>query len=161
MSSTPTILIVDDEAVVLSALKETLERAGFPVVACNSPLKALAVLADRDFAVIISDQRMPEMLGLDFLVESRRLRPRASRILITAVLALPTIVDAINRGEIFRFVAKPWLREELLATVRNAVQRHELITQNEALQLETQSLNARLVAANADLEAKVRDLEAQ
>jgi response regulator RpfG family c-di-GMP phosphodiesterase len=157
----PTILIVDDEAVVLSALKETLERAGFPVVACNSPLKALAILAERDFAVIISDQRMPEMLGLDFLVESRIHRPKASRILITAVLALPTIVDAINRGEIFRFVAKPWLREELLATVRNAVQRHELITQNEALQSETLSLNARLVAANTELEAKVNDLEAQ
>lgn len=164
----PTILIVDDEAVVLSALKETLERAGFPVVACNSPLKALAILAERDFAVIISDQRMPEMLGLDFLVESRRHRPKASRILITAVLALPTIVDAINRGEIFRFVAKPWLREELLATVRNAVQRHELITQNEALQSETLSLNARLAAANTELEAanteleaKVNDLEAQ
>ena len=52
---------------------------------------------------------MPEMMGLDFLIESRRLRPQASRILITAVLALPTIVDAINKGEIFRFVAKPWL----------------------------------------------------
>jgi response regulator RpfG family c-di-GMP phosphodiesterase len=118
-------------------------------------------LEERDFAVIISDQRMPEMLGLDFLVQSRQLRPKASRILITAVLALPTIVDAINRGEIFRFVAKPWLREELMATVRNAVQRHELITQNEALQNETLSLNAQLVAANADLEAKVRDLEEQ
>jgi response regulator RpfG family c-di-GMP phosphodiesterase len=160
-TGSPTILIVDDEAVVLSALKETLERAGFHVVACNNPLKALAILADRDFAVIISDQRMPEMLGLDFLVESRRLRPHASRILITAVLALPTIVDAINRGEIFRFVAKPWLREELLATVRNAVQRHELVTQNEVLQIETQTLNARLVTANTELENKVRDLEAQ
>jgi response regulator RpfG family c-di-GMP phosphodiesterase len=157
----PTILVVDDEAIVLSALKETLERAGFHVVACNSPLKALTILEERDFAVIISDQRMPEMLGLDFLVQSRELRPKASRILITAVLALPTIVDAINRGEIFRFVAKPWLREELMATVRNAVQRHELITQNEALQNETLSLNAQLVAANADLEAKVRDLEEQ
>jgi response regulator RpfG family c-di-GMP phosphodiesterase len=157
----PTILVVDDEAIVLSALKETLERAGFHVVACNSPLKALTILEERDFAVIISDQRMPEMLGLDFLVQSRQLRPKASRILITAVLALPTIVDAINRGEIFRFVAKPWLREELMATVRNAVQRHELITQNEALQNETLSLNAQLVAANADLEAKVRDLEEQ
>lgn len=157
----PTILVVDDEAIVLSALKETLERAGFHVVACNSPLKALTILEERDFAVIISDQRMPEMLGLDFLVQSRELRPKASRILITAVLALPTIVDAINRGEIFRFVAKPWLREELMATVRNAVQRHELITQNEALQNETLSLNAQLIAANADLEAKVRDLEEQ
>jgi response regulator RpfG family c-di-GMP phosphodiesterase len=156
-----TILIVDDEPVVLTALKFTLEREGFHVVACNSPLKALAILGERDFSVIISDQRMPEMLGLDFLVESRRLRPQASRILITAVLALPTIVDAINRGEIFRFVAKPWLREELVATVRNAVQRHELVTRNEILQAETQRLNLRLREANISLETKVRDLEQQ
>lgn len=157
----PTILIVDDEPVVLTALKFTLEREGFHVVACTSPLKALAILADRDFSVIISDQRMPEMMGLDFLIESRRLRPHASRILITAVLALPTIVDAINKGEIFRFVAKPWLREELVATVRNAVQRHDLVTHNEALQRETQQLNDQLREANAALEAKVKDLEAQ
>jgi len=157
----PTILIVDDEPVVLTALKFTLEREGFHVVSCTSPLKALAILAERDFAVIISDQRMPEMMGLDFLIESRRLRPQASRILITAVLALPTIVDAINKGEIFRFVAKPWLREELVATVRNAVQRHELVTHNEVLQAETQTLNTQLRDANAALEAKVRDLEQQ
>jgi response regulator RpfG family c-di-GMP phosphodiesterase len=156
-----TILIVDDEHVVLNALKFTLEREGFHVVSCTSPLKALAILAERDFAVIISDQRMPEMMGLDFLVESRALRPQASRILITAVLALPTIVDAINRGEIFRFVAKPWLREELIATVRNAVQRHELVTRNEALQAETQRLNTQLTDANSSLEARVRDLEQQ
>lgn len=157
----PNILIVDDEPVVLTALKFTLEREGYHVVACASPLKALTLLEERAFSVIISDQRMPEMLGLDFLVESRRIRPHASRILITAVLALPTIVDAINRGEIFRFVAKPWLREELVATVRNAVQRYELVTHNEALQVETQQLNSRLRDANAALEAKVHDLETQ
>jgi response regulator RpfG family c-di-GMP phosphodiesterase len=155
------ILIVDDEPVVLTALKVTLEREGFPVVACTSPVKALAVLKERDFAVIISDQRMPEMMGLDFLIESRRLRPHASRILITAVLALPTIVDAINKGEIFRFIAKPWLREELIATVRNAVQRHDLVIRNEILQAETQNLNAQLRQANAALEAQVHDLERQ
>ena len=125
------ILVVDDEPIVLSALKETLERERFHVVACASPRKALALVEAQDFAVIISDQKMPEMLGLDFLIESRRLRPNASRILITAVLSLPTIVDAINKGEIFRFVAKPWLREELIATVRNAFQRHELIVHNQ------------------------------
>lgn len=156
-----TILIVDDEPVVLSALKQTLEREQFHVVGCTSPIKALAILAERDFAVIISDQRMPEMMGLDFLVESRRLRPHASRILITAVLALPTIVDAINRGEIFRFVAKPWLREELIATVRNAVHRHELMTRNSVLEAETRELNARLTEANAALAAQVSDLERQ
>jgi response regulator RpfG family c-di-GMP phosphodiesterase len=155
------ILIIDDEPVVLNALKFTLEREGFHVTACTSPLKALAILGEREFSVIISDQRMPEMMGLDFLIESRRLRPHASRILITAVLALPTIVDAINKGEIFRFVAKPWLREELVATVRNAVQRHELVTQNEALQAETQKLNVQLRDANTALEAKVIDLDQQ
>lgn len=156
-----TILIVDDEPVVLGALKETLERERYHVVACSSPVKALSILAERQFAVIISDQRMPEMLGLDFLVESRKTHPNASRILITAVLALPTIVEAINKGEIFRFVAKPWLREELLATVRNAIQRHDLITRNEALQARSQQLNAQLTVANAELEQKVRDLESQ
>ncbi len=160
-STPPAILIVDDEPVVLAALKETLERERFHVVACSSPRKALAVLAEQDFGVIISDQKMPEMLGLDFLIESRRIRPVASRILITAVLSLPTIVDAINKGEIFRFVAKPWLREELIATVRNAIQRHDLITHNQLLTAETTRLNGELKIVNQALEAKVVDLEAQ
>src|SRR5512133_25405 len=160
-SSASNILIVDDEPVVLAALQQTLERERFHVVACTSPTKALAMVAERDFAVIISDQKMPEMLGLDFLIESRRIRPLASRILITAVLSLPTIVDAINKGEIFRFVAKPWLREELIATVRNAVHRHELVTQNAILQAETQRLNTQLTEANASLAARVQDLEQQ
>ncbi len=155
----PAILVVDDEPVVLFALKQTLEREGFHVVALQSPLKALAVLAERDFAVIISDQRMPEMLGLDFLIASRQILPQASRILITAVLALPTIVDAINKGEIFRFIVKPWLREELTATVHNAVQRHALVRQNSELQRETATLNAQLTTANATLATRVAELE--
>ena len=157
----PSILIVDDEPFVLSALKETLEREQYHVVAISSPLKALAILAERDFAVIISDQRMPEMMGLDFLIESKRLRPHTSRILITAVLSLPTLVDSINKGEIFRFIAKPWLREELTATVRNAVQRYDLITLNTALQAEALRLNSELKVANTTLEARVLDLECQ
>ena len=157
----PSIRIVDDEPFVLSALKETLEREQYHVVAISSPLKALAILAERDFAVIISDQRMPEMMGLDFLIESKRLRPHTSRILITAVLSLPTLVDSINKGEIFRFIAKPWLREELTATVRNAVQRYDLITLNTALQAEALRLNSELKVANTTLEARVLDLECQ
>lgn len=157
----PGILIVDDDPFVLSALKVTLERENYHVVAVTSPHKALAILAEREFAVIISDQCMPEMLGLDFLFESKRLQPHTSRILITAVLSLPTLVDSINRGEIFRFIAKPWLREELTATVRNAVHRHELITHNTALSAEARRLNGELTGANAALEEKVRDLEAQ
>ncbi len=157
----PSLLIVDDEPIVLAALKETLEREKYHVVATTSALKALEILREREFAVIISDQRMPEMLGLDFLVESKKLQPLCSRILITAVLSLPTIVDAINKGEIFRFVAKPWLREELTATVKNAINRYELIIKNDHLTAETQRLNQQLTIANAALNEQVANLETQ
>jgi response regulator RpfG family c-di-GMP phosphodiesterase len=146
---------------VLSALKETLEREKYHVVATTSALKALEILRDREFAVIISDQRMPEMLGLDFLIESKKIRPLCSRILITAVLSLPTIVDAINKGEIFRFVAKPWLREELTTTVKNAINRYELIVKNDQLTAEARNLNQQLTIANAALNEQVKNLEVQ
>jgi response regulator RpfG family c-di-GMP phosphodiesterase len=155
----PTILIVDDEPVVLTALRLTLERERYHVLSCSNPQAALALLPENDVAVIISDQKMPEMPGIDFLLESRNIHPHASRILLTAVVSLPTVVEAVNKGEIFRFVAKPWLREELLATVRNAVQRNELILHNRGLQAQTQELNDRLVAANAELQRQIEALE--
>ncbi len=155
------LLIVDDEPIVLAALKETLEREHYHVVTSTSPTKALELVARQQFSVIISDQRMPEMTGLDFLTECKKHQPHATRILITAVLSLPTIIDAINKGEIFRFIAKPWLREELTATIHNAYQRYELIIHNAQLTDETQRLNERLKTANAALEQKVLDLEAQ
>lgn len=157
----PAILIVDDEPIVLAALKETLIREHYDVTATNSPARALDILHERQFAVIISDHRMPEMTGLDFLVEAKKIQPDTSRILITAVLSLPTIIDSINKGEIFRFLAKPWLREELTATVKNAVQRYELIDQNKRLTAETAELNARLAEANRALESQVQTLEEQ
>jgi response regulator RpfG family c-di-GMP phosphodiesterase len=153
------ILVVDDEPFVITLLKETLEREHYEVVSCTSPLKALAILETQSFGVIISDQRMPEMTGLDFLIESRRLCPEASRILLTAAVSLSTVVDAINKGELFRFVAKPWLREELLATVRNAFQRHELLRRNDELLAQTQQLNAQLIAANAELGTQIQTLQ--
>ena len=73
-----TILVVDDEPVVLDSLRMTLEREHYHVIACSNPQKALTVLEERDVAVIISDQKMPEMPGHEFLIRSRSLRPQAS-----------------------------------------------------------------------------------
>ncbi|HEY0946456.1 MAG TPA: HD domain-containing phosphohydrolase [Opitutaceae bacterium] len=153
------LLLVDDEPRVLSALKETLEREGYHVVACTQATRALELLQEHTFAAIISDHMMPGMSGLQFLVECRARQPNATRILITAVLSLPTIVEAINKGEIFRFIAKPWLREELSATIRNAINRHELIVQNERLLAETARLNQDLAEANRTLAEQVQRLE--
>src|SRR5689334_8980602 len=115
------ILIIDDEEIVLVGLRETLRREGYEVATASDALSGLEALKGNRFAVIISDQQMPWMTGLEFLAQVKQVQPDASRILITAVLSLETVVDAINKGEIYRFIIKPWLREELLVTVKNAV----------------------------------------
>ncbi len=155
------ILVLDDDQVVLLAMKETLEREQYRVHAFSNAHDALQALETTRFATIISDQRMPDVTGLEFLDKCKRIQPNASRILITGVLTLNTVIEAVNRGEIFRFVAKPWIREELLATVENAVQRYALVEANDQLSADTLDLNEKLVSSNAALEAKIRELEAQ
>ena len=155
-NSTDPILVVDDEKIFLSALHETLRRAGYEAVACNSPLDALAELRHRKFSVIISDQCMPELTGLELLAQARQIQPFATRVLATAVLNLDTVIAAINKGEIFRFIIKPWLHEEFIATVKNAIQRYQLICQNARLQDATQSMNAQLVDLNRSLEQQLQ-----
>ena len=151
----PPILIVDDEEIVLVALRDTLLREGYRVVPSPHAIHALSVLKQEKFSVVITDQQMPMVSGLEFLAQVREIQPDATRILITAVLSLSTVIDAINKGEIYRFIVKPWLREELLVTVKNAVQRHELISNNARLQAETQAMNAQLTDLNRALEAQV------
>jgi response regulator RpfG family c-di-GMP phosphodiesterase len=155
------ILIVDDEEIVLVALRDTLLREGYTVVASPHAIHALSVLREQPFSVIITDQQMPLVSGLEFLAQVREIQPDATRILITAVLNLSTVIDAINKGEIYRFVVKPWLREELLATVKNAVQRHELISHNKRLQATTQEMNQKLKQLNTALEEQVATVAAQ
>ena len=150
------ILIVDDEEIILAALQETLRRAGIEAVTFSDPLAAVAEIKKRQFSVVITDQTMPGLSGLELLAETRKVQPFATRILITAVLSLDTVIEAINKGEIFRFIVKPWLREEFLATVQNAVQRYELICQNAHLQSATQAMNEQLVELNRSLEQQVK-----
>lgn len=140
---------------MLVALREILLREGYQVMTHNNPLQALEALKKETFSVIITDQQMPMLTGLEFLAQARRLQPDATRILITAVLNLDTVIDAINKGEIYRFVVKPWLREELLATLKSAVQRYELTCRNQILQASALSMNEKLRELNASLERQV------
>ncbi len=149
------ILIVDDEEIVLVALRDTLTREGFQVVTSPHAIHALSVLKQHPFSVVITDQQMPMVTGLEFLAQVKQIQPDATRILITAVLSLGTVIDAINKGEIYRFVVKPWLREELLATVKNAVQRYELICSNAKLHAATLAMNEKLVHLNQALESQM------
>lgn len=149
------VLIVDDEEIVLLGLRETLRREGYQITTAPNPTTALEKLQAEPFAVIISDHQMPGMTGLELLAQAKQLQPDATRILITAVLSLDTVIDAINKGEIYRFIVKPWLREELLVTVKNAAQRHDLISRNAVLQATTLAMNERLQQLNQSLEQQV------
>src|ERR1700689_5985579 len=149
------ILIVDDEEIVLVALRDTLVHAGYEVVASPHAVHALSAVKETQFSVVITDQQMPMVTGLEFLAQVKQVQPDATRILITAVLSLGTVIDAINKGEIYRFIVKPWLREELLATVKNAVQRYELICNNSRLHAETMVVNEKLTQLNHALEAQI------
>jgi response regulator RpfG family c-di-GMP phosphodiesterase len=152
MNDPAPILVVDDEELIATALGEILRQANYDVVTMSQPLLALEELKKRDFSLIISDQRMPGLSGLELLAEARRLQPNATRILITGVLNLDTVIDAINKGEIFRFIVKPWLREEFLATVSNALQRYELLCQNSRLEASSQDITQQLQQANKSLQ---------
>ncbi len=155
------ILVVDDDHDLLETLTEQLRYEGYRVTACPSAQDGLGQLRQMQFSAIISDQHMPGMTGLEFFGRVREMQPNASRILITGVLALDTVVSAINHGEIFRFLAKPWSRAELLATVENAVQRYRLLTDNVRLRADTMKLNRQLALANAALTEKLELLTAQ
>jgi DNA-binding NtrC family response regulator len=152
------ILIVDDEEIVLVALRDTLLREGYSVVSSPHAVHALSVLPEHEFSVVISDQQMPMVSGLEFLNQVSQIQPNATRILITAVLNIGTLIEAINKAGIFRFVVKPWSREELLATVKAAVERFNAVSSQsralaEALRTnqELREANARLIRENNEL----------
>lgn len=155
------ILVVDDEEVVLVSLRDLLRREGYQVTTAPHAVEALAHLKAQAYSVVITDHQMPMLTGLEFLGQVKQMQPDASRILITAVLNLATVIDAINKGEIYRFIVKPWLREELIVTVKNAVQRYELISRNQMLQMTTLAMNEKLVKLNQQLEEQVACVEDQ
>lgn len=113
------VLCVDDEPNILRSLHWMLHK-DFDVMTAPDGLTALAMLRKHDFDVIVSDQRMPGMIGSEFLREACKLAPRAMRILLTGYSDMQAILRSINEGEVFRFVNKPWSNEELTKTVTEA-----------------------------------------
>jgi signal transduction histidine kinase len=144
----PTLLVVDDEPEVLRSIHDLL-RLEYTVVTRGSGTEALGVLrSGQEIHVIMSDQRMPGMSGVDLLREAMSIRPEATRLLFTAYADIRTVIDAINQGHVFRYLAKPWDPEELRVVVRQAVEHHDLVVERHRLIVELQAANAKLTEAN-------------
>ena len=149
------VLIVDDEEIVLVALRETLRQLGYTVSTAPHAVQGLVLLQQHQFAVVITDHQMPRLTGLEFLAQVKVIQPDASRVLITAVLNLTTVIDAINRAEVFRFVIKPWQREDLVETLRAAVEHHRAAALKNRQLAESQSVNDRLADRVKELEGEL------
>ena len=142
------VLVVDDEPDVLRSVYDLL-RIDYEVVTCQRASEALDHLkAVTDVAVILSDQRMTGMTGIELLQQARLLRPETTRLLFTAYADIHTVIDAINHGHVFRYITKPWGAEELESVIRQAVERHDMIVEKNQLLAELQAANAKLTEAN-------------
>jgi adenylate cyclase len=137
------ILIVDDEAANLRML-ERLFRNHYKVVSAVSGSEALELLKQHDVALIISDQRMPVMTGIEFLKRAAEMRPQTVRIILTGYTDVNALVEAINSGVVYKYVSKPWINVDLQQTVKRALQHYETIKSQHELKQQNERLEARL-----------------
>ena len=150
------VFIVDDDELILRALTRILDGAGFVSRCYLAPEEALAALEREPPAVIISDYMMPSMDGITFLKQARLRAPGAARILCTAAEDFKVALQAVNSGEVYRIISKPWHQQELLATVTQAIDATRLRRENERLTAEVQRQNGQLREINLRLEEMVR-----
>ena len=146
-NSRPVLMVVDDEQDNLHSLYD-LFRRDYRVETFQHGRDALEKLDTLDPSVVMSDQRMPGMSGVEFLGEVKRRRPEATRLLFTAYAELQTVIDAINEGSVFRYITKPWNPDELAAVVRQAFEHNALLVERRKLVSELQATNAQLVEAD-------------
>jgi DNA-binding NtrC family response regulator len=141
------ILIVDDEPANLRSLAR-LFREEYQVFTAPSGAEALTLVEEHDFALLITDQRMPGMTGIELLQKTVLLRPRMVRIVLTGYTDVDALVEAINCGQVYRYVTKPWNNEELRLTVQRALEHFE--TNKSRQQVEHE--NARLVSRLGEIQ---------
>lgn len=137
------ILMVDDESANLRAL-ERLFRDDYDVLTAGSGADALEVLRLHDVAVLIVDQRMPGMSGIELLKNTLQLRPRMVRIILTGYTDVDALVKAINCGQVYKYVTKPFNNEELRLTVARALEHYETNKARHELEMTVQRLTGRL-----------------
>ncbi len=137
------IIVVDDEPANLRLL-ERLFRHDYEVITAESGEEALRLLSDHDAALVITDQRMPNMTGVELLKRTADIRPQMVRIILTGYTDVETLVEAINSGLVYKYVTKPWNNEELRLTVNRALEHFETNKGRHELEMMNQRLTTRL-----------------
>lgn len=146
------ILVVDDEPEILRSLHDLLRRE-FQVYTASTGEQGLALLEQHEIHVVISDQRMPEMTGVDLLARVRCEHPESIRLIFTGYADQRALIDAINRGNVFRYVSKPWDPDELLAALRAAGAMFDRIAERQTLLRDVRAFEKRCIHLHEALQA--------
>ena len=120
------LLLVDDERNILSSLKRILFREGYNILTASSGEEGLELMATHKVGVVVSDHRMPGMTGVEFLRRVKLMYPHAVRMILSGYTEIETLTDAINKGEIYQFISKPWDNDALIGIIREGFLRHDL-----------------------------------
>jgi signal transduction histidine kinase len=145
-----TVLVVDDEPDVVKSVQDLL-RFDYKVLGTTRASEGIRLMQQEEVHVVMSDQRMPEMTGVQFLNKVRGEHPEAIRLLFTGYADIKAVIDAINQGNVYRYITKPWDPDELQTVIKEAVERFDLIVERDALLEELRGKNAELATANEDL----------
>jgi signal transduction histidine kinase len=157
MPSKPCLLVVDDEPDLVQSVKDLL-RFEYKVLGATRASEGLRLMSAEKVEIVMSDQRMPEMTGVEFLSSLKNTHPDTVRLLFTAYADLTAVIDAINEGSVYRYISKPWVPDELRAVLKQAHEYHELQVERKRLLDEVRQKNAALEAANAELQ-RANDLK--
>lgn len=152
-----TVLLVDDERNILNSLERALRREGYRILTAESGPEGLVHVRNNKVALVISDHRMPGMDGAEFLSKVKEASPETVRFMLTGYAELKAVVSAINKGEVSRYITKPWNDDELKAAAKEAVERFNLVEENRKLSEVVKEQNLALKDLNANLEKKVEE----
>jgi diguanylate cyclase (GGDEF)-like protein len=150
------LLVVDDEPYILATLSALL-RSDYDVITADTIEAAQSVCRERPIDLILTDQKMPRLSGVRLLEWVREHSPRTVRLMMTGFADLEEAIDAINKGQVFRYISKPWKSEDLHEVLRSAAHTFVLERDNENLVQELQQLNEQLREMNAELERRVAE----
>jgi two-component system probable response regulator PhcQ len=128
-----TILIVDDEQMILKSICRVLRNEDYRILTATNGEKGLAILKDHDVHLVVSDQRMPGMNGIDFLKDIKREYPQILTIMLTGNAEIEIAMNAINEAGVYKFILKPWDDNNLKVTIRRALETLELIWERDSL----------------------------
>jgi len=152
------LLVVDDEINILHSLYD-LFRLDYRVYTARSGPEALRVLEENEVHVVMADQRMPEMTGVEFLAQMKEQYPDIIRLVFTGYADVRAVVDAINQGNVYRYITKPWEPEELKSIISQAMEQYQLLIDRRRLMQELKEANSSLKMANDDLQRAYRELK--